>query len=387
MKFHISTLSIVLLAAESSLAFTTPFAFTTPSVFSAPSAQGVFGRIQGAQTPLYAQQTPEEQVQADQEIERLLSMAQKLRAEASALEANRAEDLAKAAESAFRKFDTNQDGKISLTELKAGLEKILKTELPEERVRKVMEDFDVSGGGTLELDEFVGVDQFRNKLEALAREEKQQSREAAKSAQDEAETAKLAESRLLILNDKEPTVQDKLISVLPYLFPLMDSLQFGRFLFTDNQDNPVVIALALLYSVYRAIPFSGFVAFLALNSLTNNPSINRLVRFNMQQAIFLDIALFFPGLLAALSTLVFSGAGASISPVVTQISSDVVFGGLVLAIVYCSASSLLGIPPNKIPFISQLVEDRTLSLDMFDADGQFVPRQMREEKDDKKDKD
>ena len=53
-------------------------------------------------------------------------MAAKLRAEAAALEADKAQQLADAAEKAFRKFDTNQDGEISFAELKAGLEKVLK---------------------------------------------------------------------------------------------------------------------------------------------------------------------------------------------------------------------------------------------------------------------
>ena len=53
-------------------------------------------------------------------------MAAKLRAEAAALEADKANQLALAAEKAFRKFDINLDGEVSLSELKAGLEKELK---------------------------------------------------------------------------------------------------------------------------------------------------------------------------------------------------------------------------------------------------------------------
>merc|ERR1719498_818417 len=129
-------------------------------------------------------------------------MAQKLRAEAALLEAERAQEMAKATERAFTKFDTNKDGEISLEELKAGLEKELKTELPDERVKRVMQDFDISGDGKLQLDEFVTVEKFRSKLEALAREEKEQALAATKAAQMEEEAAKLAEARLNLLNDK-----------------------------------------------------------------------------------------------------------------------------------------------------------------------------------------
>lgn len=316
----------------------------------------------------------------DNEIERLKSMAQKLRAEAAALEAQRADELATAAESAFKKFDTNNDGEITFEELKAGLEKSLKTELPEKRVMKLMQDFDLSGDGKLQLEEFAGVERFRNRLEQLIQEEKQAARDAGRLALQEAEMAKLAEARLDLLNDKEPTTRDKIVSVLPYLFPLLDSLQFGRFLITENPENPLFIGLAILYTLYRSIPFSGFVAFLTLNVLSGNPGINRLVRFNMQQAIFLDIALFFPGLVGALLALVASGTGAQLPPGLAEVGSNVIFATLLLTVAYASISSLIGITPDKIPGISQAVEDRMPSVDMFDDQGRFMPRQMREEK-------
>lgn len=94
-------------------------------------------------------------METDDEIDRLKSMAQKLRAEAAALEAERQEELAAATEVVFRKFDTNQDGEISMEELKKGLEKSLKIELTDSRVEQIMKNFDVSGDGKLQLDEMV----------------------------------------------------------------------------------------------------------------------------------------------------------------------------------------------------------------------------------------
>jgi len=82
--------------------------------------------------------------------------------------------------------------------------------------------------------------------------------------QKEEEMARLAEAKLEILNEKDPTTRDKIVSVLPYLFPLMDSLQFARFFIVDNIDNPFVTILGLLFAAYRSIPFSGFIAFFAL---------------------------------------------------------------------------------------------------------------------------
>jgi hypothetical protein len=84
-------------------------------------------QIQPIQTSLQA--TESEDNAQDSEIERLKNMAAKLRAEAASLEADKANQLAEAAEKAFQKFDSNDDGEVSLSELKTGLEKELKVRL------------------------------------------------------------------------------------------------------------------------------------------------------------------------------------------------------------------------------------------------------------------
>lgn len=341
-------------------------------------------------TPMHLQMTTAKEDQdQDDEIDRLRSMAAKLRADAASLEAEKAQQLADAAEKAFRQFDTNQDGEISVQELKAGLEKALKIDLSDNRVNDLMKEFDASGDGSLQLEEFVGVDKFRNKLEALSREEKRLASEAKKTAMKEEEEAAKAIARLEILNEKEPTNSEKVLSILPYLFPLMDGLQYGRFLLGAEgaESNPFVVVLAVLYALYRTIPFSGFIAFFVLNFLGGNPGINRLIRYNMQQAIFIDIALFFPGLLSGVLGLVLGGAGVQLPAILTQVSTDAIFVSLLAVLGYCSVSSLLGISPNKIPLISQAVEDRMPTVDMFDVDseGNIMPIR-REEDEEKKDK-
>jgi len=72
---------------------------------------------------------------------------------------------------AFDKFDTNDDGKLTVDELKAGLEKTLNIQLSYDRVKRLIEEFDVNNDGFLELEEMVTIDKFRSKIEALSREE------------------------------------------------------------------------------------------------------------------------------------------------------------------------------------------------------------------------
>ena len=203
----------------------TAYAFTiAPATRTAPSIQNPHTNTLSTTgsrttvfrpTPTFALSMAEKD--SDDEIQRLKSMAAKLRAEAANLEADKAQQLADAAEKVFRRFDTNQDGTVSIEELKAGLEKALKLELSDKRVAELMKEFDGSGDGVLQLDEFVGVDQFRNRLEALSREEKRLAAEAKKMAQKETEVAALAQAKMAILNDGEPTNADKVLSVLPYL--------------------------------------------------------------------------------------------------------------------------------------------------------------------------
>lgn len=377
-------------AAIAAVAVSPADAFTTSSIGGPrthlPATTSASPRFSPATTATRLYNAEEDDAQ-DNEIARLQKMAAKLRAEAASLEADKAKQLAEAAEKAFNRFDVNSDGEISLSELKIGLEKELKTEISEKRVKELMDVFDTSGDGALQLDEFVTVDKFRNQLESLAREEKRLAAEAEQEAKRQEQEVLLAEAKLEFLNEKEPTMTDKVVSVLPYLFPLMDGLQYGRFLLSaDGADsNPFVVIVALLYALYRSIPFSGFIAFFALNFLGGNPSLNRLVRFNMQQAIFLDIALFFPSLIIGLGGLIMGGAGAPVSKFAGELFSDVIFGTLLLTLGYCAVSSLLGQEPDRIPLISDNVKNRMPTIDMFDDSGRFVPRDERnDEEGDKK---
>mmetsp|Transcript_27688 Transcript_27688/g.31060 ORF Transcript_27688/g.31060 Transcript_27688/m.31060 type:complete len:404 (-) Transcript_27688:153-1364(-) len=322
------------------------------------------------------------------EVQRLKAMAAKLRAEAAELEFQQASERTKFTEKIFQEFDANNDGDVTLDELKAALEHTFKMEIADERVEILMKDFDKSGDGKLQIDEMVSVEQFRNRLEYLARDEKREKSKATRSAAKSAEVSELIEAQLALINDRPPTGTDKAISVLPYLFPLMDGLLFGQFLLKDAS-NPVVGVVAAIYVLYRSIPFSGVLTFFGLSAGSNNLSLNRLVRYNMQQAIYLDFALFVPGVVGAITAAASSGLfGYQLPLGIAEIGSDVVFLTLLATLFYSTVSSLLGAEPNKIPLISDAVNKRLPSIDrsMFDSEGRFVPPQLEEKEDNDKEK-
>jgi hypothetical protein len=131
-------------------------AFTpAPRFDSTPTKSAFRATTRSAFTPLrVASSYQEQQAHTSNETDKLRSMAAELRAEVASLEAE------KTAQKNFKMFDTNKDGGISLQELKAGLEKTFRMDVPEARVRELMETFDSSGDGALQVEEFVAVNEF-----------------------------------------------------------------------------------------------------------------------------------------------------------------------------------------------------------------------------------
>lgn len=286
--------------------------------------------------------------------------------------AKQAQKVSDAAMKTFAKFDLNHDGTISVDELKVGLEKATKHEIPQNRIEKLLNKLDANSDGVLQQEEFASVDRLQNQLDFIVREEKAVASEEAKRVKQTEEEKQLREMRMALVNDDEPSASDKVVSVLPYLLPLLDSLQYAGPWVTSHPENVLAQAAALAFTLYRSIPLSGFLAFFALSFLSSNLSLNRLVRFNMQQAIYLDFALFVPGLMAAVLGAVGSGLGLPETGVVTEYLSDGVVLGTLATIAYASATSLLGSTPDQVPFVSDAAKRRMVTPDMFDEEGKFV---------------
>ncbi|CAN0065614.1 unnamed protein product [Discosporangium mesarthrocarpum] len=327
------------------------------------------------------------------EASKLREAAAAVREESLQLERKAAEERRQRAERAFDIFDKNGDGHVDLAELQEGLGGSLRYEFvkiltkrfnrrptteevnrriaalpggvlrPEETWQKLIASYDTNGDGVLQPCEFAPVEELRYRLEAIYTQQQELEREARVAAREQGEpktqrnSVSVGEREGLTLtdaNDGPPTAADKALSALPYLLPLMDLLSYAGHLFTAYPDqfawaHPLVVLL----SIYRAIPFSGFASFLGISLAANNPVVNKLVRFNLRQAINLDIALLLPGIVGALSTLAAGDDAARLAPL-GQISSDlVVLVGLV-AMAYSIGSSALGIFPNKIPIIGAI---------------------------------
>mmetsp|Transcript_18982 Transcript_18982/g.36854 ORF Transcript_18982/g.36854 Transcript_18982/m.36854 type:complete len:119 (-) Transcript_18982:498-854(-) len=95
---------------------------------------------------------------------------------------------------------------------------------------------------------------------------------------------------------------------------------------------------------FESIPFGGLVFFIGMSLFTRNPNLSRFVRFNIQQALLLDIALIVPGLFGPLT---------KTFPVELQIlGTNFIFYAWVLVVGYALFSNAQGKAPDQVPLLS-----------------------------------
>ena len=246
-----------------------------------------------------------------------------------------------------------------MEELKNGLALQLQSAISEEQASKIMKRFDTDGDGSIQLSEFRGIEEFRNILEKIIQEEKTAIIDATQKAIIAKKAAEVAAAKASAIqeqvNSLPPTGSDKIVSLLPYLLPLADVLPYSKEFIVGNnlESNNLIFEFASgVFLLYQSIPFSGLVAFFLLNILTNNLKLNRLIRFNMQQAIFFDIALIFPGLFGSIGTIIAKQGEFEIPKLIGDLGSTATFLIISAGIIYSMGSSLLGIVPDKVPIIS-----------------------------------
>ena len=141
------------------------------------------------------------------------------------------------------------------------------------------------------------------------------------------------------------------LSCLPYLLLMLDGNKYGRFIFALVPALVMVnyVVLGPFKALYIVVPFLQFGLFIGLTLLAQNPEIPRPVRFNLQQAVILDILLFFPTLLGEVTGL--------FAPLfLVESGSNFVFYDLVATVGYSVVSNVIGKIPDQIPVVSEAVE-------------------------------
>ncbi|CAN0317099.1 unnamed protein product, partial [Scytosiphon promiscuus] len=234
---------------------------------------------------------------------------------------------------------------------------------PDDLARKLIDTYDQNGDGLLQRSEFAPTEELRTRLENMFRDQQETARQARVEERQRQMEDKLAAKAgtgagAVVpaggVNDGPATAADKALSALPYLLPLVDGISFAGHLFGAFPEQTAwAQPLAVVLLALRSLPFATLVGFFSLSALSGNPQVNKLVRFNMQQAINLDIALIVPGVLGALAAVSLGQDAYKLVPL-AEAGSDVVFVAMLAAVAYSVATSSTGSFPNKLPFLGRL---------------------------------
>ncbi|MEY3462838.1 MAG: hypothetical protein RLZZ468_616 [Cyanobacteriota bacterium] len=149
---------------------------------------------------------------------------------------------------------------------------------------------------------------------------------------------------------QRPPIWQGLLAAAAYLLPWSDGLEFGGPLFGQF---PVLQWLSLpalpLALLQQAVPFGSFLVFLVLFlAVVRNPQVPYLIRFNVLQAILIDIVLVLVRL-AFNTLLVPLGLDFALRTL-----SNTVFLGVLVLVVYGVVQSLRG-EEADIPTLSEAV--------------------------------
>ena len=234
---------------------------------------------------------------------------------------------------------------------------------PDDLARKLIDTYDQNGDGLLQRSEFAPTEELRTRLENMFQEQQETERqtrveERQRQMEDKFAVAAAEAGAGRVspgdVNDGPATAADKALSALPYLLPLVDGISFAGHLFGAFPEQTAwAQPLAAVLLALRSLPFATLVGFFSLSALSSNPQVNKLVRFNMQQAINLDIALIVPGVLGALASVSLGQDAYKLVPLAGA-GSDVVFVAMLAAVLYSVVTSSTGSFPNKLPLLSRV---------------------------------
>ncbi|KAH7544528.1 hypothetical protein JRO89_XS15G0181400 [Xanthoceras sorbifolium] len=161
-------------------------------------------------------------------------------------------------------------------------------------------------------------------------------------------------------NNNSVDYSDRIISAVCYFYPFFDGIQYGKYVITQFTPIQALIQpLVPAIKVFKSFPYNGLLVFFFLYFVVvRNSNFSRYVRFNIMQAIVLDVLLIFPDLLER--TFNFrDGFGLDL-----MMSLDsTVFLYLLVCLIYGSSSCLLGQVP-RLPIVADAA-DRQFVLEMM----------------------
>ena len=151
---------------------------------------------------------------------------------------------------------------------------------------------------------------------------------------------------------QDSPIWQRLLAALAYLLPWSDAIPFGQALFGPLPWLRWLTLPALpVVQLQEAIPLGSLVLFMLLFlAVVRNPQVPYLIRFNVLQAILLDIVLV---LLSLAFTILLGPLGGSLGFLVRTLQNTVFLGALLL-VLFAMVQNLRG-KEADIPTVSEAV--------------------------------
>jgi hypothetical protein len=153
--------------------------------------------------------------------------------------------------------------------------------------------------------------------------------------------------------DDELRGSDRIKACVPYILPLIDGDQFGRYIYLRCPPLAAVndFVLGPLLTISHKVPFFGVGLFCALTLGTRfNTDMSRNVRFSAQQAALIDVALIIPELFAE------STGEDPIPRYLAEPCNNFVYYAYMSAVIYSVYNNLKGKRPDQLPYISNFAD-------------------------------
>ncbi|CAE7874397.1 unnamed protein product, partial [Symbiodinium necroappetens] len=330
-----------------------------------------------------------------EDAEALAKEAAKLRAEAAELEAEQEELRRKERQALFKILDTDSSGALDAKELQKGVKDVMggleadSSDVTDEQAERLVTALDLNGDGIIQPEEldFTAVQTLLRELLGLAfhaklppylfRKEMQTKEEAERTAayaSTEEELLRKEWDEFLAnrpARNEDTGLLTRIGSLLAYALPLTDALRFGMFLFAAFPEiQPLLDFLVVPVVLVNALPFGlGYlILFLSMQALATNRDLPALLRYNLRQAITLDIFLVFMSLVGGLiqgSAVLFN---TPLPLEVIGLASTAIYFAVTGACIYSIVISLTGKFPKGLGPITELAEFQIFDTAPSDGD-------------------
>ena len=145
-----------------------------------------------------------------------------------------------------------------------------------------------------------------------------------------------------------PSLGGKILGILLYMIPWVDSLKFGNHLYLKYPFTQIIQIPAIpIIIIERSIPFGNLLLFLAIFiGLVRNNKVSYFIRFNALQSLIINIGII---IISFIFEIFFNPFANSL--IIRTFSSTLLIG-LFSMIIYCVWSCTQGNEPD-LPWISQ----------------------------------